>query len=94
MELQYMLLVKKQKRGRYATIIGTPEHDTFKKQKRDRHSAVNSNSEERIFKFTKQIQKGPYCVCVVCNRCHYFRSALLFKPEKYDTQRLVLLWSM
>ena len=77
---------KKQKRDRYATIIGTPEHDTLKKQKRDRHLTLklNSNSEERIFKFTKQIQEGPYYVCAVCNRCHYFRSVLLFKPEKYD----------
>ena len=89
--------VKKQMQDRYKTIIiGTPEHDTHtryatiiethKKQKRDRHSTLKlySNSEERIFKFTKQIQKGPYYVCVVCNRCHLFISASLFKPEKYD----------
>ena len=73
-------------RDRYATITGTPEHDTLKKQKRDRHSSLklNSNSEERIFKFPKQIQEGPYYVCVVCNTCHYFRSVLLFKSKKYD----------
>ena len=43
-----------------------------------------SNSKQRILKFTKQIQEGPYYICIVCNRCHYLRSVILFKQEKYD----------
>ena len=29
------------------------------------------------------IKEGPYYICVVCNRCHYLRSVIPFKSEKY-----------
>ena len=72
---------------RYSAIIGTPQHIARKQQMQsyDRNvKSITSNSKQRILKFTKQIQEGPYYVCVVCNRCHYFRSVILFKQEKYD----------
>ena len=99
----------KMKRDMYSAIVGTPKHDLQKHQCREQYSKIigttqhiirkqqmqsytnaarlTSNSNQRIVKFTKQIQEGPYYVCVVCNRCHYFRSVILFKQEKYDIDR-------
>ena len=71
----------------YSAIIGTIQHIAKKQQMQSYYrnvTSISSNSKQRILKFTKQIQEGPYYVCVVCNRCHYFRSVILFKQEKYD----------
>ena len=82
---------KKQKRDLshdlYSAIIGTTQHIARKQQMqsyRRNVTSIMSNSNQRTLKFTKQIQEGPYYICVVCNRCHYCRSVLLFKQEKYD----------
>ena len=83
--------IKEQKRDLshdlYSAIIGTTQHIARKQQMQSYHrnvTSITSNSKQRILKFTKQIQEGPYYICVVCNRCHYFRSVILFKQEKYD----------
>ena len=83
--------IKKQKRDLsrdlYSAIIGTTKHIARKQQIQSYHgnvTSIMSNSKQRILKFTKQIQEGPYYICVVCNRCHYFRSVILFKQEMYD----------
>ena len=77
--------IKKQKCDMYSAIIGTTQHIARKQQMQSYYRNVtSSNSKQRIIKFTKQIQEGPYYVCVVCNRCHYLRSVILFKQEKYD----------
>ena len=83
--------IKKQKRDLsrdlYSAIIGTTQHITRKQHMQSYHrnlTSIMSNSKQRILKFTKQIQEGPYYICVVCKRCHYFRSVILFKQEKYD----------
>ena len=46
------------------------------------------NAAERILKFTEAIKEGPYYVCVICNRCLYFRSVILFKIENYEVDRI------
>ena len=83
--------IKKQKRDLsrdlYSAIIGTTQHIARKQQMQSYHRNVTrltSNYKQRILKYTKQIQEGPYYVCVLSNRCHYVRSAILFKQEKYD----------
>ena len=34
-----------------------------------------------ILRFTEKIKKGPVFICVVCNRCLYDRSVILFKDN-------------
>ena len=48
-------------------------------------STSKSNSESSIEKFMKVSKVGPTLVCVVCNRCLYFRIVIQFDPRKYDT---------
>ena len=43
----------------------------------------NNTSLQKVKKFRKEIQEGPYYICVVCNRCLYTRSVILFKEQKY-----------
>ena len=78
--------IKKQKRIKRALIFGTLEHEEIKKKKRNlyHHQKRRKNSSERISKFVELINEGPYYICVVCNRCHYFRSVVSFKSEIYD----------
>ena len=70
---------------KYADLIGTPEHEEIKKQKRNQYhnKKCARTSIERISKFSKLIKEGPYYICIVCNRCHYQRSVIPFKSEKY-----------
>ena len=76
---------KKKRCTKYSSIIGTPEHEALKKQKRNSYHRKRhgKTSIERISRFTDLIKEGPYYICVVCNRCHYHRSVLTFKFEKY-----------
>ena len=46
--------IKKQKRDRYSSIIGTPEHDAIKKQKRDMYSAIIGTPEHDAIKKQKR----------------------------------------
>ena len=78
--------IKKQKCEKRAKIFGTPEHVEIKKKKRrlyhdQKHPKISS---ERISNFLKLVQEGPYYICVICNRCHYYRSVVFFKIETYD----------
>ena len=36
----------------------------------------------KIVLFKKLVQEGPYYICVVCNRCFYRRSVILYSQEK------------
>ena len=78
--------VKKQQRDNHAKIIGTPQNEIIKMKKRRLFHDKNypKTSAERISVFLKTIHEGPYYICVVCNRCHYYRSVVFFKPEAYD----------
>ena len=92
--------IKKQKCRKRAELFGTPEHDEIKKERRQRYLEQKKrtartekihkikSSEERISKFTEAIKEGPYYVCVICNRCLYFRSVILFKYENYGINRI------
>ena len=41
---------------------------------------------ERLEKFNESVKQGPYYICVSCNRCHYMRSIVQFKEERYNLQ--------
>ena len=75
--------IKAQQREKYASISGTPRHENIKKTMRD-HYATISRSQNNIKKFREEITKGPYFICVVCNRCLYRKSVLIFNETKYD----------
>ena len=75
--------IKAQQREKYASISGTPQHENIKKTMRD-HYATISRSQNNIKKFREEITKGPYFICVVCNRCLYRKSVLIFNETKYD----------
>ena len=77
--------IKHCKRQKRAEILGTPEHEEIKSKMSTRYYnyITSKTSAQRISKFTELITEGPYYICVVCNRCHYHRSVLLFNHEKY-----------
>ena len=80
--------IKAQQREKYASIFGTPQHENIKKTMRD-HYATISRSQNNIKKFREEITKGPYFICVVCNRSLYRKSVLTFNETKYDVNVLV-----
>ena len=45
---------------------------------------MNKNTKDRIKNFKTKVNNGPYYTCVVCNRCLYRRSVVLFVQEKYE----------
>ena len=78
----------KKRRQTYANIKGTEAHkkllhDLSEKYKSEKNKP--KTMQVRIKKFKELIMEGPYYVCVVCNRCLYKRSVVLFKLEKYHT---------
>ena len=46
-------------------------------EKNEKHIFSN-----RVVIFKKLVQEGPYFICVVCNRCLYRRSVILYSDEK------------
>ena len=75
--------IKVQRREKYANIFGTSEHESIKKRMRDHYTAT-SRTQNNIKTFRMEIEKGPYFICVVCNRCLYRKSVLKFNETKYD----------
>ena len=77
------------KREKYASNRGTVEHKIklVQKQKNYNTSKVSaiSDIDKRIQRFKELIMKGPYYICVVCNRCLYKRSVVVFKEDKYES---------
>ena len=94
--------IKKRKRKKRATLLGTPEHVEIKRRVCEKYSNIRGTtkheqikmralarynqqrtSTEMISKFRELVKEGPYYICAVCNRCHYHKSVLLFKVDKY-----------
>ena len=48
------------------------------------HYTATSRSQNNIKTFRMEIEKGPYFICVVCNRCLYRKSVLKFNETKHD----------
>ena len=79
---------KKSRRQVYASIIGTDKRKEILIKRKKQHAKTQSRKpNERILKFTTLIKEGPYYMCVVCNRCLYNRSVMLFNAEKYVVYR-------
>ena len=76
-------LRKEQMRKDYSKIIGTPEHEKRKEnmRKRDHCKRRKSDFTKNIKHFAQEIQKRPYFICIVCNRC---LSVLIFQQSKYN----------
>ena len=80
-------------------IAGTPEHEKCKVEMRKNSqklrakiAALSEHKKQKkldftknIKTFTKDIQNGPYFICVVCNRCLYRKSVLISYESKYVT---------
>ena len=74
-------------REKYASKIGTPEHDINLRLRRENAYSVRRQTNEaqkRIERFKKLVMEGPYYICVVCNRCLYRRSVVVFKEQSYE----------
>lgn len=39
-----------------------------------------------IKNFKAKVKQGPFCVCVICNRCLYYTNVLLFDIAKYNNE--------
>ena len=61
-------IIKWRKRDHYSAFSGTTQHDKINKNQNIGFSNDFSNN---ITKFRKEIIKGPYFICVVCNRSLY-----------------------
>ena len=82
-----------------ANIAGSEQYKKMKEQKRkymqnnrafckidsesDRADSGN-RFEGNIARFTEKIRKGPVFICVVCNRCLYDRSVMIFNENSYE----------
>ena len=74
-------------REKHASKIGTPEHDIDLRLKRENTYSVRrqtNDAQKRIERFKKLVMEGPYYICVVCNRCLYRRSVVVFKEQSYE----------
>ena len=72
--------MRKYQTDSYSKVIGTSEHEIRKEQMR---SYSRKKNECYVLRFRKEIQEGPYYICVVCNRCLYKRSVMHFTAPKY-----------
>ena len=76
--------IKKQKCEKWAKIFGTPNMRKLKRKKQRLYHDQKASKKHRLKEsqiFLKLVQKGPYYICVICNRCHYYRSVVFFKIE-------------
>ena len=71
------------------SIKGTEIHENKKRKKRENYHKANSASVtagKRVQKFRNAVKQGPCYICVSCNRCHYLKSVVHFKEEKYNIE--------
>ena len=80
---QIKLQHKLQQREVRAKIVGIAKHDIIIERKRQSLVKVKAKL-SNVKRFKKEIQNGPYCICVICNRCLYRRSVIRFVETKYE----------
>ena len=56
----------------------TLKNTLYQKSKRKKYSA-----EKAVAKFKEEVKKGPFYICVVCNRTLYKRTVQIFEKNKY-----------
>ena len=59
---------------------------------RDHYYTAISRSQNNIKTFRMEIEKGPYFICVVCNRCLYRKLVLIFNETKYDVNVEIIFY--
>lgn len=67
-----------------STIHGSPKHEHVKFKDRLRKRSLFADTTSKVVSFKKLICEGPYFVCVVCNRCLYKQSVMIFHACKYN----------
>ena len=60
----------------------------FEDIEEDREEKTNNEDEDRVESFKLEIMKGPFYICVVCNRGLYRKTVKLFRYEKYNVDHL------
>ena len=90
---------RKQQAKHRSNIFGTPKHERMKEKTKKRVSELRANitkeskkqkkyfqnngTDSKVASFKKKTHEGPYFICIVCNRCLYRRSVILFIETKY-----------
>ena len=74
--------IKRRVCEKYSNIRGTTKHEQIKMRALARYNQQRTST-EMISKFRELVKEGPCYICAVCNRCHYHKSVLLFKVDKY-----------
>ena len=47
------------------------------------YQEIHTDAMSRINKFKELAKQGPFHVCIICNRCMYARSLIVFQIDKY-----------
>ena len=71
------------------SIKGTKAHDNKKLKNRKKYHEAKSPGDtaaKRVGRFRNAVNQGPCFICVACNRCHYIRSVVCFKEDKYNLE--------
>ena len=55
--------------------------NTYQKSERKKYS-----TEKAVAKFKEEVKKGPFYICIACNRTLYKRSVQLFEKNKYQVE--------
>ena len=59
----------------------TLKNTSYQKSNRKKYS-----TEKAVAKFKEEVKKGPFCICVVCNRTLYKRTVQIFEKNKYQLE--------
>ena len=74
------------RRLNYQKNLGSEQHNK-RKQKMQHYSQKRrkiAKANLKIKQFKLLIKEGPYYICVLCHRCFYRRSVLIFDSRKYN----------
>ena len=77
--------IKKQKRDRYSSIIGTPDHDAIKKQKRYMYSAIIGTPDHDAIKKQKRDSSHDMCSAIIGTPEHD-----AIKKQKYERYSAII----
>ena len=73
----------------YQKIQGTLQHDKWKKlmcSYYHKKTNMSTSSKEKVSTFKELIKDGLFFICVVCHRCLYRRSVVIFYQNKYNLE--------
>ena len=65
---------------------GTAKRELENEKKCKNYHASKLSPIHKVQKFKQSIEQELCYICVSCNRCHYIKSVVQFKQEKYNLQ--------